>query len=893
MSPLLDKDFLKDLNEHRSHEIYARITALSVQELPIETIEGKVTGGSINIDGTSAVRRTCSLSMVADDVNINEFYWGLHNKFKLEIGLKNEINSNYPDIIWFRQGIYVITTFNTSLSTSGFNISINGKDKMCLLNGEVGGQLPASIDFGVEEYVDREQGVITYTDIPLEKIIRESVHAYGLEPYHNIIINDLDESALELLEYRGGDPAYLIYHVERGEYIQILFDGDIECYIVGQTKPISLSEIPVYNKRIEALIEDHPTQIQFTPGAEIYTVSKLEYGQTAGYRITDLVYSGDLISNIGDSLTSIFDKIVTMLGNYEYFYNLDGQFVFQKKKTYVDTPWNGITTIDEDTYVQTKIEAEKEEIAYNFEGNNLISSFSNTPTLNNIRNDFSIWGKRKGVSGAELPIHYRYAIHKKPEYYKNVAGEVFTSEEYDWRELIYQMALDYYQYDELGVKAEDGHYVPLNLVIKENNSDYFPTGYTGYEQFYLDMEGFWRELYNPQPSPKYYKYSYSVKQESYFNPVDDNNESIDELFLKEKYTQLNANSIVNKSDVMVLSTYNGNLQLQKLMDTISVNYDFDENGNQREEKYYITANNDEGFKAVNKVISQYTAKGQLYVKDNEGNYVTLLNNQPLNNNCYLVEELDEDNYISVNDLPDEIKKLYISDEGYNKYYLRNQLDLLGQLQEGVEPERQYLTYYVKYFDYFTEETGRNKYWRKEVKEEPDSLNFWIDFLDSVQDGYGSELDSYSIYTIGDRSKVVNDDKVKSIYFRDIPNLIFTTYDQLEVKDLKDKTGYKFMFLPDNVIDPSGAAEFTYFTISAQGKSAKEKLDDLLYTHSYCIDSVNISAIPIYYLESNVRISVRDDNSKINGEYLVSRISMPLTYNGMMTITASKAPQRID
>jgi hypothetical protein len=40
--------------------------------------------------------------MVANDISLNEYYWGLKNKFKLEIGLKNLINLNYPDIIWFK-----------------------------------------------------------------------------------------------------------------------------------------------------------------------------------------------------------------------------------------------------------------------------------------------------------------------------------------------------------------------------------------------------------------------------------------------------------------------------------------------------------------------------------------------------------------------------------------------------------------------------------------------------------------------------------------------------------------------------------------------------------------------------------------------------------------------
>jgi hypothetical protein len=74
--------------------------------------------------------------------------WGLKSKFNLAIGLKNTIDSNYPDIIWFNEGIYLITSFNTSQSASNYTISIQGKDKMCLLNGDLGGSLPASIDFG-------------------------------------------------------------------------------------------------------------------------------------------------------------------------------------------------------------------------------------------------------------------------------------------------------------------------------------------------------------------------------------------------------------------------------------------------------------------------------------------------------------------------------------------------------------------------------------------------------------------------------------------------------------------------------------------------------------------------------------------------------------------------
>jgi hypothetical protein len=51
-------------------------------------------------------------------------------------------------------------------------------------------------------------------------------------------------------------------------------------------------------------------------------------------------------------------------------------------------------------------------------------------------------------------------------------------------------------------------------------------------------------------------------------------------------------------------------------------------------------------------------------------------------------------------------------------------------------------------------------------------------------------------------------------------------------------------------------------------------------------------VPIYYLEPNNRIYVYDKNSNINGQYIVSRLSISLTYNGTMSITATKAPERI-
>jgi hypothetical protein len=96
------QNFLRELDNIKIKTIYARITALTFNESPIETIEGRVTQGSINLDGESSLRRTCSLSLVATNLNYNDYYWGLNTKFKLEIGVQNNINPMYPEIIWFK-----------------------------------------------------------------------------------------------------------------------------------------------------------------------------------------------------------------------------------------------------------------------------------------------------------------------------------------------------------------------------------------------------------------------------------------------------------------------------------------------------------------------------------------------------------------------------------------------------------------------------------------------------------------------------------------------------------------------------------------------------------------------------------------------------------------------
>ena len=142
---------------------------------------------------------------------------------------------------------------------------------------------------------------------------------------------------------------------------------------------------------------------------------------------------------------------------------------------------------------------------------------------------------------------------------------------------------------------------------------------------------------------------------------------------------------------------------------------------------------------------------------------------------------------------------------------------------------------------------------------------------------------YSVKTVGDRTKAVNDTKVKSIYYRETPCVIFLNLeDWNKVKDVKP--GYTYVKLTPDMEN--------LFHISSQGKSAHSQLESFLNDFTYCTESISLTTIPVYNLQPNTRISVQDEQSHINGEYLIDKLTVPLTYNGTMNISAVKAVDTI-
>lgn len=395
---LSDEAFLKKIDELHIKEQHIRVATLEfMTEKPIRNIEGEIVGGTLNLDGNSAVRRTCNFTMIApseeNNIASTRNTLSINKKVEVEIGFTNTTNQYKEyDVIWFPLGVFVIANVSISNSTSGLSISLQLKDKMCLLNGECGGVIPASTQFDMYETID-ETGKYIIEKPVIYQIITELVNHFGGEDLGRIIISDVPDRIKQVMKWTGSKPLYL-YNTSKtaDNYTATLNEKDIN----GFTKS---------------------NDVNITLDAGEYRLYEL--GDNVGYIYTDFVYPNELIADAGSTVCDILDNIKNLLGNYEYFYDIQGNFRFQEIKNYTNNAesttslkeFTQLTGLTEDHYIFNFTEGKS---VYSFDNGNLITTYSNAPQYNMIKNDFIVWGMRTTAEGLQLPIRYHLAIDKKP-----------------------------------------------------------------------------------------------------------------------------------------------------------------------------------------------------------------------------------------------------------------------------------------------------------------------------------------------------------------------------------------------------------------------------------------------------------------------------------------------
>lgn len=313
----------------------------------LDEMTGAVVSGSYQVSGDSSTRRTLSLSIYTG-TEAGKQALSINRKFRCFISR----NEQGEECI----GTYVATAIS---KPSDGMISITATDKMCLLNGSVSGVLE-----GVS-YVDKvvsvnSDGEEIETKLRLDEIIYYVVAGLGGERRENIIISGIPDKIKSPMVYEGTIP---IYRDENGN---------------------------IYTEPGDGLIE-------------------IKFGDYIGYTMEYFYYPSDLIKQPGEPLTSILDDIKNLLGNHEYFYDVDGRFIFREMRNYLNNSFQNYIKLSNEDYV-ADLSSEPISRSITDDTAELISISSNSQ-WNNIKNNFIVWGT---ANGEGLPVCYHLVVDAKP-----------------------------------------------------------------------------------------------------------------------------------------------------------------------------------------------------------------------------------------------------------------------------------------------------------------------------------------------------------------------------------------------------------------------------------------------------------------------------------------------
>ena len=919
-NPLLDYDFLYELDHHRNRTTYARITSLTNENYPIERIEGVVTSGSITLDGGSAVRRVCQLTLTTGNLNINNVYWSLTTKIKIEIGIENNLvitNINgdkkdytkiYPDIIWFPQGVYVLTDFKTQAQVNNYTITVSGKDKMCLLNGDIGGIFNAETQLDTER-VEQEDGSWVDEKRSVAYIIREMVHHYAQESFHNIVIRDIDTLSLRVL-YNNATTFYYVINISTGEITDILCNdpktyiepNKVYYYYDSPDLPVDfknfLQDFKFYAPVDEddtGLIINKPTWI-IDKEKNKYYVQKIDQGEDMGYELTETYYPEELIAGVGETVVSVLDKIIKVFGAFEYFYNLDGQFVFQAKQTYVNTAWNNMIKTDDNEFYVNPSQVSSQ-VKYSFEGSQLVSAYQNSPALGNIKNDFTVWGKKHTNSGVEIPIHMRYAIDAKPTFYAgypttttiiNSMGQQTTigpyQEVYITKEYYKQIAnsVSQQEFNLLGFEKTKppAHFYAAMVDSQEDPNACWWT-VTDWAEYYKLLTGI-------EPVGPMQRFGNNSFNETIYFP---NGEVLKPSDRKVIIIDVDSSgNIFNDGWGSGIQHRIGSCKHTfQQFQTLHNNYNVDSwiykpvMPKNAEIFYDLPTTDGLKFNIVDWREIIFQMAKDYYLHNHDDDYEVMLNR----NNTF-----SKFNLSLFQNGRTGYEQYYHDIEGFWRllYAPQNYVDNYNSDNAKIPA---YTINKDDFYEIVTDDNGVESQgafigpWNKNVIENPSALVFWFDFFEAESLGLGQ----FSVPAIGDRPKNSNNDSIRALIYKDIPDTVLIEEEDYKEYESKGQllTGYNYFFLNDVLRQ---YIEDNKIRISSRSLTAQEQIDDLLYNNAYCNETITITSVPIYYLEPNIIISARDEARMVHGYYIINKITLPLDYKGTMQITAIKVPERV-
>jgi hypothetical protein len=152
--------------------------------------------------------------------------------------------------------------------------------------------------------------------------------------------------------------------------------------------------------------------------------------------------------------------------------------------------------------------------------------------------------------------------------------------------------------------------------------------------------------------------------------------------------------------------------------------------------------------------------------------------------------------------------------------------------------------------------------------------YWLEFLEG-----NSQFDAISVPKIGDRTKVPSNKKATVLFEPNVPPLLY----YLKEED-DDDTHAPASTLNYSPIYLTKDFE-TAFSIASFPTAAKTIMEDELNNYTSFTRSVSLTTVPLYGLDVNRKVRINSD--RLKGQFIINRLTIPLNYNGMMSVTLNE------
>lgn len=294
--------------------IHTKINILNFDFQVVSEISGVVLEGSTyNIDATSDIRRTCSISLIPKDNTFNIEYGGklwMDKYVQVFIGIEDIMNNN--EVVYSNLGLYLINNPDQVYDATNNTITINGVDLMAKITGMRNGYLEGityqiEANQGIKQVmtalIHDECGFSNYSiDQPSPTILTPFELSFGLGSTAYDILKQLRDINSNYQTYFDQDGVFWFNPIPSGENEQVMVDDDIWNKVLISYKKSTDFEsvknhIEVFGKTQDDGHTPYGEAIEDNPDSPFYVGDKIE-GQnkyTNGIRI---VLSGGEYDNI-------------------------------------------------------------------------------------------------------------------------------------------------------------------------------------------------------------------------------------------------------------------------------------------------------------------------------------------------------------------------------------------------------------------------------------------------------------------------------------------------------------------------------------------------------------------------------------------------------------------